>query len=135
MAGFEPVAEIKPILIDALKSIHPPGRDEQVETRFRPYGGCKNWIGKAEDTGEEDAGRWETIAVAQGPIDFVGVEAECVVAEVAAEYRKPYWRGQPYHGLMMRHHSKESFVTFAQGFPDQYTLTKAALTAQCLEVN
>jgi len=28
----------------------------------------------------------------------------------------------------MRHQSKESFVAFAQGFPDQYTLTKAALT-------
>ena len=71
----------------------------------------------------------------QGPTDCVGVEAECVVADVTTEYQRPYWRGQPYHGLMMRHRSKESFVTFAQGFPDQYTLTKAGLTAQCLEAN
>jgi len=28
----------------------------------------------------------------------------------------------------MRHASKEAFVAFAQGFPEQYILTKAALT-------
>ena len=81
--------------------------------------------------GEEDAGRWEIIAVAQGPTDFVGVEAECVVAGVATEYKTPYWRGQTYQGLEMRHPVKERFVAFAQGFPDQYMLTKAALIEVC----
>ena len=126
LAGFEPVDEAGPVLIDALKSIRPPGRDG-AEGRFRPYGGSQNWVGKGEDTGEEDAGLWEIIAVAQGPTDFVGVEAECVVSGVKTEYEPPYWRGQPYHGLAMCHGSKESFVAFAQGLPDQYTLTKAAL--------
>ena len=121
-------------MIDALKSIHPPGRGDD-EGRFRPYGGSNSWVSKAEDTGEEDAGRWEIIAVAHVPADFVGVEAECVVAGVKTEYEPPYWRGQPYHGLAMRHRSKESFVAFARGFPDEYTLTKAAITDLCVEAS
>jgi len=127
LAGFEPVEDVRPILIDALKSIHPPGRDEG-EGRFHPYGGSQNWVGKAEDTGEGDAGRWEIIAVANGPTDFVAVEAECVVSGVHTEFQAPFWRAQPYQGLAMRHSSKESFVAFAEGFPDQYTLTKAGMT-------
>ena len=86
LAGFESVEEARPVLIDALKSIHPPGRDEE-EDRFHPYGGSQNWVGRAEGTGEEDAGRWEIIAVAQGPTDFVAVEAECVVSEVENRIR------------------------------------------------
>ena len=120
---------MRPVLIDALKSIHPPGRDDR-EGRFRPYGGSQNWVGKAEDNGEEDAERWEIIAVAQGPTDFVGVEAECVVSGVDTEYQPPFWRGQPHHGLAMRHRSKEAFVVFAQGFPEQYTLTNAGMTGE-----
>ena len=87
-------------------------------------------MGKAEDTGEEDAGRWEIIAVSHRPTDFVSVEAECVVSGVDTEYQPPFWRGQPYHGLVMRHRSKESFVAFAEGLPDQYTLTKAGMTVE-----
>ena len=127
LAGFDPVEDVQPVLIGALKSIHPPDRNEG-EGRFRPYGGSKNWVRKAEDTGEDDAGRWEIIAVAQGPTDFVGVEVECVVSNVATEFEPPYWRGQPYHGLVMHHRSRETFVAFDQGFPDKYTLTKAALS-------
>jgi len=41
IAGFEPVENVRHTLIDALKSIHPPDRDEG-ERRFRPYGGSKN---------------------------------------------------------------------------------------------
>ena len=59
----------------------------------------------------------------------MGVEAECVVAGVDTEYQRPFWRGQPYHGLAMRHSSKESFVAFAEGFPEQYTLTRAGMAA------
>ena len=127
LAGFEPVEDVRPILIDALKSIDPPGRDEG-EGRFRPYGGSKNWVSKAEDTGEGDAGRWEIIAVANGPTDFVGVEAECVASGVDTEFQASFWRAQPYQGLAMRHSNKESFVAFAEGFPDQYTLTKAGIS-------
>ena len=127
LAGFEPVDDVRPILIDALKSIDPPDRDEG-EGRFHPYGGSQNWKVKAEDTGEEDAGRWEIIAVANGPTDFVGVGAECVVSGVHTEFQAPFWRAQPYHGLEMRHRSKESFVAFAEGFPNQYTLTKAGMS-------
>ena len=133
LSGFKPVEDARSLLIDALKSIHPPDR-EDGGGRFRPYGGSQNWVGKAEDAGEEDAGRWEIIAVAQGPTDFVGVEAECVVSGVATEFQPAYWRGQPYQGLAMRHASKEAMVAFAQGFPDQYTLTKAALTGDQHEV-
>ena len=127
LAGFEPVDDVRPILIDALKSIDPPDREEG-EGRFHPYGGSQNWKVKAEDTGEEDAGRWEIIAVANGPTDFVGVGAECVVSGVHTEFQAPFWRAQPYHGLEMRHRSKESFVAFAEGFPNQYTLTKAGMS-------
>jgi hypothetical protein len=133
LSGFEPVEDVRPVLIDALKSIHPPGHDE-AEGRFHPYGGSQNWVGQAEDAGEEDAGPWEIIAVAQGPTDFAGVEAECVVSGVATEYKPPFWRGQPHHGLAMRHPNKEAFVAFAQSLSEQYTLTKAALTDRCLEV-
>ena len=56
----------------------------------------------------------------------MGLEAECVVAGIATEFERPYWRGQSYEGLSMRHASKESFVAFAAGFPEQYTLTRAA---------
>ena len=133
LAGFEPIEDVIPILIDALKSIHPPDRQDD-EGRFHPYGGSQNWKSKAEDTGEEDSGRWEIIAVGQGPTDFVGVEVECVVSGVKTEFVPPYWRGQPYQGLSMHHQSKESFVAFVQGFPDQYTLTKAGVAAQPQEV-
>ena len=57
-----------------------------------------------------------------------------MVAGVATEYVLPFWRGQPYHGLAMRHLSKEALVAFAQSFPDQYTLTKAAMTGEPQEV-
>ena len=129
LAEFEPVDDVRTVLIDALRSIHPPDRGDD-EGRFRPYGGSQNWVGKGEDTGEEDAGRWEMIAVAHGPTDFVDLEAECVVSGVSTEYEPPFWRGQPYHGLAMRHGSREAFVAFAQGFPDQYLLTKAAMTGE-----
>ena len=98
LEGFKPVEDARHLLTDALKSISPPGRDEEGG-RFRPYGGSRNWVGNVGDTGEEDAGRWEIIAIAQGPTDFIGIEAECVVAGVATEYILPFWRGQ----LMKRH--------------------------------
>ena len=47
-----------------------------------------------------------------------------------AEFQAPFWRAQPYRGLAMRHNSKESFVAFTEGFPEQYTLTKAGMSAQ-----
>jgi hypothetical protein len=52
LKGFEPVDEVKPVLIDTLKSIHPSGREDD-EGRLRPYGGSQNWVGKADDDGEE----------------------------------------------------------------------------------
>lgn len=125
LAGFEPVEDVRPVLLNALKAIHPPERDEG-EGRFRPYGGSRNWIGKAEDSGEGDAGRWEIVAVGHKPTDFTLLEAECGVAEIATEFERPYWRGQSYEGLSMRHTSKEAFVAFAARFPEQYVLTRAA---------
>ena len=56
LEGFEPVEDARYLLIDALKSISPPCRDEKGG-RFRPYGGSRNWVGNVGDTGEEDAGR------------------------------------------------------------------------------
>ena len=134
LPGFEPLGEVKPVLIDALKSINPPDRDDADQGRFRPYGGSRNWVGKAEDTGEEDSNQWEMIAVSQRPTDFVEVEVECVVVGVNTEYKSPYWRGQTYHGLLMRHRSREDFIDFALGFPDRYILTKSAKSESQLGV-
>ena len=53
---------------------------------------------------------------------------------VKTEFERPYWRAQPYNGLAMRQGSKESFVAFAMGLPDQYTLTKAGLAGAPREV-
>jgi hypothetical protein len=53
---------------------------------------------------------------------------------VATKYEPAYWRGQPYHGLAMRHPNKEALVAFARSFPDQYVLTRAALSDRYLEV-
>jgi hypothetical protein len=128
---FEPVEDVEPVLIDALRAIHPPGREEG-EGRFRPYGGSQNWVGKTDYDGEDDAGRWEVIAVAHGPTDFVAVEAECVVSGVATEFRPPYWRAQPYQGLTMRFPDKQALVSLALDFPEQYTLTRAALIEEGL---
>ena len=33
LPGFQPVQEVKPLLVDALKAIHPPSQDED-EGRF-----------------------------------------------------------------------------------------------------
>jgi hypothetical protein len=134
LAGFEPVDDVKAALVDALKSIIPPDLDEH-RGRFRPYGGSDNWKSRADDTGEEDAGRWEIIAVSQGPTDFVGIEAECVIAGVETGYQLSFWRGQPYHGLAMRHASKEAFIAFVQSLPEQYTLTRAAMASEPQRVN
>ena len=124
VAGFEVIDDVRPVLIKALTGIHPPERGEG-EGRFRPYSGSQNWIGKAEDTGEGDARRREIIAVSNKPIDFVGLEAECVVAGISTKFERPYWRGQPYHGLSMRHTSKESFAAFVGVFPEIYILTRS----------
>ena len=135
LKGFQPVVEdVGPILIDALKAIHPPSQEKEKKDRFRPYGSSQNWVGKAESTGEEDAGRWEMIAVAKGKTDFEAVEAECQDSDVETENTPPFWRGQPYHGLAMRHSSREALLDFAQIFGGKYTLTKAALADRCLEV-
>ena len=46
LAGFEPIEDVNRVLVDALKSIRPPERGAG-EGRFRPCGGCKNWVSKA----------------------------------------------------------------------------------------
>ena len=115
--------------MEYLRSVD-PGQDIEVEflTLVLGVGRVSPGIREKID-GKTLAGRWEVIAVAQGPTDFVGVEAECVVSGVDTEYLSPYWRSQPCHGLAMRHCSKAAFVSFAQSLPDQYKLTKAALAA------
>jgi hypothetical protein len=101
VSGFEPVeGDIEPVLVDALKAIHPPGKEEPG--RFRPYGGSDNWASKVEGTGEEDKDKWQITAVSDSPADFVQVEAECIAAGVRYEYTKPYWRSQIGSGLEMR---------------------------------
>jgi hypothetical protein len=101
VSGFEPVeGGIEPVLVDALKAIHPPGKEEPG--RFRPYGGSDNWASRVEGTGEEDKDKWQIVAVSDGRADFVQVEAECIAAGVRYEYTKPYWRQQIGPGLEMR---------------------------------
>jgi hypothetical protein len=101
VSGFEPVeGDIEPVLIDALKAIHPPGKEEPG--RFRPYGGSDNWTARVEGTGEEDRDKWQIVAASDKPADFVQVEAECVAAGIRYEYTKPYWRQQIGTGLEMK---------------------------------
>jgi hypothetical protein len=101
VSGFEPVeGDIEPVLIDALKAIHPPDKGEPG--RFRPYGGSDNWTSRVEGTGEEDKDKWDIAAVSDSPADFVQVEAECIAASIRYEYTKPYWRQQIGPGLEMR---------------------------------
>jgi hypothetical protein len=101
VSGFAPVAGvIEPVLVDALKAIHPPGK--AASGRFRPYGGSDNWTSRVEGTGEKDRDKWEIVAVSDRPADFVQAEAECVAAGVRVEYVKPYWRQQIGSGLEMR---------------------------------
>jgi len=54
------------------------------------------------------------------------VVAKCVISGVPTEYQAPFWRGQPYLGLEMRHPTRDAMVEFAESFPEEYTLTKAA---------
>lgn len=101
VSGFEPVeGDIEPVLVDALKAIHPPGKEEPG--RFRPYGGSDNWASRVEGTGEEDKDKWQIVAVSDGRADFIQAEAECIAAGVRYEYTKPYWRQQIGPGLEMR---------------------------------
>jgi hypothetical protein len=132
LKGFEPVEDLKSVLIGALNSIAPPARDED-EGRFRPYGGSQNWVGRADDTGEEDQNRWEVIAVAQGPTDFICLEAECVGSGIATRFTPPYWRAQPFEGLAMCFSSKEELIAFAKELPE-YILTKGAVVDQPSEM-
>ena len=101
VSGFEPVeGGIEPVLVDALRAIHPPDKEERG--RFRPYGGSDNWASGVEGTGEEDKDKWQIVAVSDGPADFVQVEAECIAAGIRYEYTKPYWRQQIGPGLEIR---------------------------------
>jgi hypothetical protein len=97
LRGFEPVEDTESVLVDALRAIHPPGREE--EGRFRPYGGSDNWTKKAESTGEEDQDVCHVLAVSDAPTDFVRLEAECRVSGVDDRPVHPYWRGQYEDGL------------------------------------
>jgi hypothetical protein len=99
LPGFELVEDVESLLVDCLKSITPP--DKALPGRFRPYGGSKNWIMKAESTGEEDQNICDVIAISSHPTDFVQLEAECIASEIRYWSTSPYWRGQVGNGLGM----------------------------------
>jgi hypothetical protein len=102
VSGFDLFeGDIESALVDALKAIHPPGRDEGTEGRFRPYGGSNNWISRVDGTGERDQGKWQIVAVSDTPADYTQAEAECVAAGIPYEYARPYWRQQIGSGLEM----------------------------------
>jgi hypothetical protein len=67
VSGFTPLdGDVEPVLVDALKAIHPP--EEEYAGRFRPYGGSDNWTARVETTGEEDKDRCRLVAVRDGPV-------------------------------------------------------------------
>jgi hypothetical protein len=119
LPGFEPVADVEGELVDALRAIHPPNREEPG--RFRPYGGSDNWVKRAETTGQEDQDVCELLAVAPGPTDFVQIEAECRVAGVREKSIHRYWRAQFDDGLETNFGVREALaVAMSLG----YRLTK-----------
>ena len=89
--GWEPVTDVVPVLVDALKAISPPGRDEDVP-RFRPYGGSRGWAGGAMAPVEDDAGRWHVIAQSDSPTDWIQVEAELAASGIRYEQVEEYWQ-------------------------------------------
>jgi hypothetical protein len=119
--GFEPFEQdIEPVLVDALRAIHPPDKEETG--RFRPYGGSDNWTSRVGGTGEQDQDKWSIVAVNDSPADFVQFEAEGVAAGIQPEYVKPYWRQQVGRGLEM----KMPFEHFIQVCSNLgYSLTQA----------
>jgi 5S rRNA maturation endonuclease (ribonuclease M5) len=100
VSGFEPFkGDVEPVLVDALKAIHPP---EEDSGKFHPYGGSGNWTTKVDSTGEADRERWDIVGAGDGPDDFIQIEAECVVSGIPYEYVRPYWRQQVGLGLEMK---------------------------------
>jgi hypothetical protein len=100
VSGFEPFeGDVEPVLVDALKAIHPP---EEDSGKFHPYGGSDNWTTKVDSTGEKDREKWDIVGAGDGPDDFIQIEAECVVSGIPYEYVRPYWRQQVGLGLEMK---------------------------------
>jgi hypothetical protein len=96
--GFEPVeGDIEPILVDALKALHPPDRGE--EGRYHGYWGSANWTKRAEIADEDDQDVCDLLAVSDHPLDKVQVEAECRASGVRCEEIRRYWRRQVGEGL------------------------------------
>lgn len=128
LKGFEAVADIEAVLVDALKAIHPPDRTKcgEGDGNFHPYWGSTNWKKKVESTNEIDKDRWETFAMSEKATDFRMIEAEALVAGIAPSFEPPYWRNQIGHGLLLRgFKSREEFALFLDKL-ESYSLTKAA---------
>jgi hypothetical protein len=119
VAGFAAVNDVEALLVDALRAIRPPSKEEPG--RFRPYGGSDNWTSRVEGTGERDRGRLDIIAVSDAPADFVQCEVECIASNTPYEMTRPYWRVQVGDGLAMRM-SIEEAVQLSSGLG--YALTQ-----------
>ena len=113
-----------PVLVDALRAIRPPGKEEPG--RFRPYGGSDNWVAKADSTGEEDKNRWEIIAHRPGRVDYTEVEIECISEGISYETVPSYWRAQAGPGIKMRVTKEEAVQLFSRL---GYALTRQAASA------
>lgn len=79
------------VLVDGLKGIAPPSRDEDVR-RFRPYGGSRGWAGGAIAPLEEDANRWHVIAQSDTGADWNQLEAEPRASGIWYEEVGEFWK-------------------------------------------
>ena len=114
LKGWEMVSDVASVLVDVLKGISPPGRDEDKERdRFRPLGGSRGWYGGAMKSPEEDAGHWHVIAKSVSPTDWIQVEAELVASGIRYQQVDPYWkRSQSGPGIVADYATEESALDF-----------------------
>ncbi len=91
LAGWESVQDVGSVLVDGLKGIAPPSRDEDVR-RFRPYRGSRGWAGGAMARLEEDANRWHVIAQSDTGADWNQLEAELRASGIWYEEVGEFWK-------------------------------------------
>jgi hypothetical protein len=98
--GFKPITDLVPFLTDAVKGIRVP-REVPTDGRFRPTRSSQA-LTKAIDEApaDEDAGKYELVAMKRGPTDFVGVEADLRESGTPFEYIAPVYRAMPDQCIM-----------------------------------
>ena len=94
--GFEPIADLVPFLTDAVKGIRVP-HEIPPDGRFRPTRSSQV-LTKAIDEApaDEDAGKFELVALKSGPTDFAAIEADLRESGTPYEHIDPVYRAMPH---------------------------------------